>query len=146
MKKGILFALAMATTSFTAYAEGVYSVSEIFADSEIYATSTLANLSVGPAMRRYSVRVRNCGSNISHVMLRVANAGVRVNGAGVVYADGSSESYGVSTSFEAGYNSGWVNVESFKNPNRCASSVYVNAQSTDGSRNARVTVFGSTGG
>lgn len=105
--------------------------------------TTLANLTIGQPPRRYSVRVRNCASSIESVMLRVADAGIEVSGAGVLYTDGSNESYNFSYSFPAGYDSPWISIDSFKKADKCVKSVFVIAQSADPQIKSHVRVFGN---
>jgi len=136
----MIFTLALALGAFSAKAD-VYSYDYGY---EINAVTTLASLSVGATPQRYSVRVRNCADSIASVMLRVADAGLKVSSAGVVYSDGSKEQYSISYTFPAGYDSPWISIDSFKEAGKCVKSVFVDAQSTDPQIKSRVKVFGNS--
>ena len=138
MKLNWLFAVILTFASVTASADGY-----VAQDTEYPLATTLASFSVGPDLRRYSVRVRNCADAISSIMLSVTEAGLRVEGAGATYGDGTTESYSVGYTFPAGYDSGWISIESFKEEGKCVKTVYVDAQSVDPRINSRVRVLGN---
>jgi hypothetical protein len=137
MKLNRLIAAIFTLASVTAQAEAY-----VTQESEYPLATTLARLSVGHDLKRYSVRVRNCGEAISSVQLSVTEAGLSVQGAGATYTDGSTESYSFSHTFPAGYDSPWISIESFKEEGRCVRAVYVDAQSVDPQIKSRVVVLG----
>lgn len=138
-----LSAFALVVGSFQAQSETIRSEDHFMED--IFAVQTLANLSIdGQQIRRYAVRVRNCAANLAQIMLTVENSGVKVSGGGIQYTDGSNESYSITYTFPAGYQSSWIDVDSFRREGKCVASVFVNAQSTDTNVRARVKVYGST--
>jgi len=139
MKSKFLFALLLAFGTVTAQADLFVELPE----HEIHAVRTLANLSIGSDLRRHSVRVQNCANDVTHIMLRVQNAPMHVTGAGVVYSDGSSNSYSLSYTFAAGYDSPWMSLDSFRSSGRCVTSVFFTAQSTDPRVRSRVRVLGN---
>lgn len=139
-----LFAMILSLGAYAAHAQDYgyeYDYEDYSSESE--PAVQLANLSVGPAMRRYSVRVRNCAETVSSIMLRIREAGLQINGAGVTFTDGTSDGFSISYTFPANYDSSWISIDSFKEAGKCINAVYVNAQSTDPGRNSRVTVFGN---
>ncbi len=133
-----MFAIVLSFAAFNAQAED-FRIEDLWSDPAVQ----LANLNVGPTMRRHNVRVRNCAENVSSIMLRIRDAGLQVNGAGVTYTDGTSDGYSISYTFPANYDSSWISIDSFKEEGKCISAVYVNAQSTDAGRTSRVQVFGN---
>lgn len=133
----LIFSMMLTLGSFAAHAQ----VYEYYFDAD--PAVTLANLTIGQPARRYSVRVRNCADSVGSVMLRVADAGLEVSGAGVQYTDGSNESYNFSYSFPAGYDSPWISIDSFKKADKCVKSVFVIAQSADPRIKSHVRVFGN---
>ena len=138
MKLNRLFAVILAFASVTVQADAY-----VAQHTEYPLATTLASFSVGPDLKRYSVRVRNCAEAISSIMLSVTEAGLQVEGAGATYADGSTESYSLSYNFPAGYESPWISIDSFKEEGRCVKSVYVDAQSVDPRIKSRVKVLGN---
>lgn len=138
MKLNRLFAAILAFASVTVSADAY-----VAQDTEYPLATTLASFSIGPDLKRYSVRVRNCADAISSIMLSVTEAGVRVEGAGATYRDGTTESYSVNYTFPAGYDSPWISIDSFKEEGKCVKTVYVDAQSVDPRIKSRVKVLGN---
>ena len=144
MKITMISAMLLTLAASFAHAERAIEIRET-EDFQAVAVTTLANLRIGPDLKRYQVRVRDCGDNISHVMLRVADAGLRVSGAGATFTDGTNKGYNFTYTFAAGYDSPWIGIDSFKESGKCVKAVYVNAQSADPQIKSRVTVLGSSG-
>lgn len=146
MKVSFIVALFFSLGSISAFAEQV-NLEDFFVelhDHEIMAVTTLADLRVGSELRRHASNVRNCGDDLSHVMLRVENAGLHVAEAGVIYTDGTRKVYNFSYNFPAGYDSPWVDIDRIRRPGKCLKSVYVVAKSRSANTASRVKVIGNT--
>ncbi len=132
MKINTLFALLLSLVIYQGH---------VHAD-DINSTRTIASFTIGPNPKDYSIRVRNCADDLTHIKLRVTDNGVIVEGAGVTYTDGTTDSYSFSQTFQAGYESSWLSLDSFRTPDHCIASVFVNVHAID-PRPAHVDVFGN---
>jgi hypothetical protein len=109
---------------------------------EILGVRSIGVARVGSNSARHSVAIRNCANDLTHVKLIISESGIEVEGAGVTYTDGTVNKYSLYQSYPEGYESSWLNLDPFRSPNRCISSVFVRAHSTD--RNtARVEIVGN---
>ncbi len=138
MKLNRLFAVILTFASVSTQADAYVSQ-----HTQFPLATTLARFSVGPDLKRYTVRVRDCADAISSIMLTITDAGLRVEGAGATYADGSKESHSLSYTFPAGYESPWISLDSFKEEGKCVKTVYVDAQSVDPQIKSKVKVLGN---
>jgi hypothetical protein len=111
-------------------------------DVDLYSVRTIARLTAGPKLQRHSVRVRNCGTDISHVKLIVSHRALIVRGVGVIFSDGSVNSFGYSRTFPVGYQSSWISLSSFRRPGRCVTGVFVNARSEDPRSYSKIQILG----
>ncbi len=121
-----------------ASAQGIYD------SNQTLAVESLAVVSVGHELRRYSVRVRNCGRDITHLKLRITNAALFVDGAGVTFTDGGSEQFYFSYVFPKNYDSPWFGVSDLKPQDKCVKSIFVHARSDDPDTLSRVEVLALT--
>jgi hypothetical protein len=111
-------------------------------DVDLYAVRTLARLTAGPQLRRLSVRVRNCGNDISQVKLIISKNPLIVRGVGVMFKDGTVNSFGYSRTFPAGYQSSWISLSTFRRRGKCVTGVFVNARSGNPKSVSRIQVLG----
>lgn len=108
--------------------------------SPIASTRLLATFHIGSRINRYSVALTNCGSEVKAVNLKVLGANVTVATFGIKFTDGTSRDFNVNKTFNAGTDSGWIDLGMFRAMDqRCPAGVYANA-SSNGS--ATVQVFG----
>lgn len=113
------------------------------ATTPVRSVQTLGQASVGDTIKTFRFKVKNCAAGLTHLKLLVERAPVMFDGAGVIFTDGSTWDTSYSGRFDAGYDSGWMKVESYIPKDRCAESVYVNARSDEPGRTARATVMGT---
>lgn len=103
-------------------------------------TRTLMVKTVGPDQKRYSARVSNCARDISDIRIKVARAGLTVDSGGAIFSDGSSRTAKLKQSFEAGYVSPWISLETLGVGSLCVTKVFVDAKGNDPNRHSRVEV------
>jgi len=106
---------------------------EAMSDYELFDVRQVLSREVGPSMQRHSANFRECLQGFTHLRVKVARAGLKVDGGGAVFSDGSKKETSRTREFAAGYTSPWVSAFLLGIRGRCVSSVYVNAQSTEGS-------------
>ena len=130
--------IALALTAF------LYQGNAFAYDLDFFGVTTLATVSVGPNLKRYSIKVKNCANNLAQLKLSIAQTGVEIHGLGINYTDGYKDDYGISSTFAAGYESAWIDVDNLKSAGHCVSQVYVNANTVPGAtKNAIVTIYGN---
>lgn len=104
---------------------------------------TLASVAVGAKLKRFSSRVKNCGADLTHIKLVVQDSPLYVGDAGVVFSDGTVKTYSLAQTFNAGYESPWVDLNLFRSDSRCVASVYVEARAGNAAVKSHVQVLGS---
>ena len=92
---------------------------------------TLGKVSIGPDAKYYSMKVKKCASDFSHIKLTVQKNGVVAHSVGFGYSDGTKDEYSFSQTFESGYQSDWMDLDAIRKKDHCITSIFVNAESLD---------------
>jgi hypothetical protein len=135
MKLLICLALICSGLSFSAMAKTKGSGSS--SSGGVLIVQTIAG-----GVHRYAVRLPKCGQTYSHFKIVVSGGAMQVSSAGLKYANGQSNQYGYSGTFDAGYVSSWIAFDNFRSSTDCVTQMFVEAQSVDPKHPARLTLYG----
>src|SRR5947209_8173438 len=98
---------------------------------------------VRAGVQRYSVSIPKCGQTISHFRIAVKNGTIAVSRAGLRYANGQSNEYPYSGSFENGYVSSWIGFDNFRSATDCVTQLFMDAQAIDPRHPAQLILYGA---